>query len=75
MQREIGTQVDIRKNVSAFESVGHVPSIDKAASDFEKADTKVKELKRLIDTGEYDANIARYIPGTLELAYKECLTT
>ena len=73
MQREIGTQVDIGKNVSAFESVGHVPSIDKTAPDFEKADTKVKKLKRLIDTGEYDANIARYIPGTLELAYQGML--
>ena len=73
MQCEIGTQVDIGKNVSAFESVGHVPSIDKTASDFEKADTKVKKLKRLIDTGEYDANIARYIPGTLELAYQGML--
>ena len=27
-------------------------------------------MKRLIDTGKYDANIARYIPGTLELAYQ-----
>ena len=30
----------------------------------------MKKLKRLIDTGKYDANIARYIPGTLELAYQ-----
>ena len=73
MQREIGTQVDIGKNVSAFESIGHVPSIDKTASDFEKADTKVKKVERLIDTGEYDANITRYIPGTLELAYQGML--
>ena len=73
MQRKIGTQVDIGRKVSAFESVGHVPSIDKTASDFEKADTKVKKLKRLIDTGEYDANIVRYIPGTLELAYQGTL--
>ena len=73
MQREIGTQVDIGKNVSAFESVRHVSSIDKPASDFKKADTKVKRLKRLIDTGEYDANIARYIPGMLELAYQRML--
>ena len=70
MQPEIGTQVDIRKNVSAFESVCHVPSIDKTASDFQKANNKVTKLKRLIDTGEYDAKIARYIPGTLELAYQ-----
>ena len=73
MQREIGTQVDIGKNVSAFESIGHVPSIYKTASDLDKADTKVKKLKRLIDTGEYDANIARYIPGTLELPYQGML--
>ena len=73
MGREIGTQVDIGKNVSAFESIGHVPSIDKTVSDFEKADTKVKKLKRIVDTGEYDDNIARYIPGTLELAYKGML--
>ena len=43
MRREIGTQVDIGKNVSAFESIGHVPSIDKTASDFEKTDTIVKK--------------------------------
>ena len=73
MQREIGTQIDIAKNVSAFEGVGHVPSIDKTAPDFEKADTKVKKLKRLIDTAEYDANIARYISGTIELAYQRML--
>ena len=45
MQREIGTEVDVGKIVPAFESVGHVPSIDKTASGFEKADTKVKKLK------------------------------
>ena len=45
MQCEIGTQVDIGENVSAFESVGHVPSIDKTASDFEKAVTKVKKIE------------------------------
>ena len=45
MRREIGTQVDIEINVLAFESVGHVPSIDKTASDFEKADTKVKKIE------------------------------
>ena len=73
MQHEIGTHIDIGKNISAFESIGHIPSIDKKASDFDKASTKVKKLKRLIDTGEYDANIARYIPGTLELAYQGML--
>ena len=51
-------QVNIGKNVSAFENIGHLPSIDKTASDFKKADIKVKKLKRLVDTGEYDADVA-----------------
>ena len=73
MQREIGTQVDIGKNVSAFDSIGRVPAIDKDASDFDKANTKVTKLKRLVRTGEYDADLARYIPGTLELVFQGML--
>ena len=48
-------------------------AIDKTASNFDKPDTKVKKLKRLIDIGEYDANVARSIPGTLKFAYQGML--
>ena len=41
MQREIGMQVDLGKNVSTLDSIGRVPAIDKNASDFDKANTKV----------------------------------
>ena len=70
MQREIGTQADLGKSISALDSIGHVPAIDKNASDFDKANTKVSKLKRLVTTGEYDVDLARYIPGTLELAFQ-----
>ena len=73
MQRKIGTNINLGKTVSPFESVGNVPSIDKTASDFDTARKKVKQLKRLVDRGEYDADIARYIPGTLELAFQGML--
>ena len=73
MQREIGTQVDLVKNVSAFDSIGCVLEVDKNASDFDKANTKVSKLKSLVRTGEYDADLARYIPGTLELAFQGML--
>ena len=68
MQCEIGTQIDIGKTVPVFDSIGHVPSIDKTASDFDSAKQKVSKLKRLVDRGEYDSDVARYVPGTLELA-------
>ena len=73
MQREIGTQVDLGKNVSALDSIGRAPAIDKNASDFDKANTRVSKLKRLLTTGEYDTDLARYIPGTLELAFQGML--
>ena len=73
MQRKIGTQADLGKNVSAFDSIGRVPAIDKDASDFDDANTKVSKLKRLVLTGEYDADLAGYIPGTLELAFQGML--
>ena len=73
MQREIGTQVDLGKNASAFDRIGRVPAIDKNASDFDTANKKVSKLKRLVLTGEYDADLARYIPGTLNLAFQGML--
>ena len=50
-----------------------MPAIDKDASDFDKANTKVSKLKRLVRIGEYNADLARYIPGTLELAFQGML--
>ena len=41
MQRKIGDGISIGKTVSAFDSVGYVPPIDKIASDFDSAGEKV----------------------------------
>ena len=35
--------------------------------------TQVSKLKRLVTTGQYDADLARYIPGTLGLAFQGML--
>ena len=48
-------------------------AIDRTASDFDNANQKVKKIKRLIDKGEYDAEIASYIPGTLDLVFQGML--
>ena len=48
-ERQIGTNINLGKTVSPFGSFGNVPSIDKTASDFDKARKKVKKLKKLVD--------------------------
>ena len=53
-----------------FQSVGKSPAIDKTASDFENANLKVKKIRRLIERGIHDADIARYIPGMLDLVFQ-----
>ena len=64
MQREIGD------NVHLGQTVGGVSSIDRTASDFDTAREKVNKLKRLVDRGAYDADVARYILGTLDLVFQ-----
>ena len=34
---------------------------------------KVKKIRELNSTGKYDADIARYIPGVLEMKFQEML--
>ena len=45
------------------------PAIDKTALDFEKANLKVKKIRRFIEREIYNADIAQYIPGTLDLVF------
>ena len=70
MQREIGNEVKIGDSVTPFKSVRKSLAIDKAASDFDNANLKVKKMRRLIERGIYDVDIARYIPGTLDRVFQ-----
>ena len=42
MKREIGDKVIITDSDTPFKSIGKYPTIDKTASDFDKANLKVK---------------------------------
>ena len=66
MQHKIDNNVYLGHTVSAFDSIGGVSLIDRTTSDFDTAREKVKKLKRLVDRWQYDADVARYIPGTLD---------
>ena len=70
MQRKIDNEVQLGKTVSLFDTTGQSSSIDRTASNFLNATEKVQKIKRLINTGEYDADLAKYIPGMLDLVFQ-----
>ena len=71
IQTEIGNKVKIEDSVTPFKSVGKSPAIDKTGLDFDNGNLKLKRIRRLIEHGIYNANIARYIPGTLDLVFTD----
>ena len=71
MQRKIGTEVALVKTVSPLDSIGPSSAIDRSTSNYLNTAEKVQKYKKLISTGTYDADIAKYIPGILDLVYTE----
>ena len=71
MQRRIGDEVQFGKTVSPFDATGQFSSIDTTASNFINVLEKVQRIKRLINTGQYDADLAKYIPEMIELMFQE----
>ena len=70
-QRKIGTEVELVKTVSPLDSIGVPSTIDRSTSNYLNAAEKVQKYRKLISTGTYDADIAKYIPRTLDLVYTE----
>ena len=58
MQRKIGTEIELGKTISPFDSIGTSSAIDRTASNYTDADDKVRKIRKLIETGTYDADIA-----------------
>ena len=73
MQRKIVTEIELGKTVSPFDSVSASSAIDRTASNYTDACDKVRKIRKLIKTGTYDAGIAQYIPGTLNLVFQGVL--
>ena len=73
MQRKIGNKVFLGQTVSSFDDIGNSSAIDRAASNYTDAKEKVRKIGELISTGKYDADIAKYIPGILEMKFQGML--
>ena len=73
MQRKIGTETEPGKTVSPFNSISVSSAIDRTVSNYTDSGYKVRKLRKLIETGTYDAKIAQYILGTLNLNFQGIL--
>lgn len=72
MQQRISDNIHLGKTVSPFESIGESKAIDGTAYEFLNADQKAAKIKRMVIKGEYNEDIARYIPGILKINVPEC---
>ena len=73
MQREINGRVFLEEYVSLFENAGLSDAIDRTTSKYNDAKENVKKIRELIKAGNYDADIARYIHGALEMKFQRML--
>ena len=67
MEQEISNNVKMGSLVTPLQSIGKCPAIEKTTSDFDNANLELKKIRRLIEQGIYNADIARYIPRMLDL--------
>ena len=63
----------LSQNTSPLGNVGLSSAIDRTASGYTDTGQKVKKIREFIGTGTYDADIARYIPGALQLVFQGML--
>lgn len=70
MQTEISNRVFLWQTVSPFDDVGNSSVIDGTASNYSDEKGKVRKIRELISTGKCNADIARYIPGIIEMKFQ-----
>ena len=73
MQRNISNKVFLLQNVSPFDNTRESDAIDRTAWNYNEAKEKVQKIRELIKTGNYDADIAKYIPGVLGIKFQGML--
>ena len=73
MQRNISHKVFLGQKVSPFDNAGESDATDRTASNYNDAKEKVQKIRELIKTGNYDADIAKFILGLPEMKFQGML--
>ena len=73
MQGKISNKVTLGETLNPYEDARRSTAIDSTASNYNDAKEKAQKIRDLICTGRYDKDLAKYIPGLLELAFQGML--
>ena len=73
MQRDISDKNTLGDTLNPINDTRRSTAIDRTTSNYSDAKEKVKKIRDLINMGKYDADLAKYIPGLLDLAIQGML--
>ena len=73
MQRDISNRNTLGDTLNPIDDVRHSTAIDRTTSNYNDAKEKVQKIRDLIKKGKYDADLAKYIPGLMDLAIQGML--
>ena len=73
MQREISDKNTLADTLNPINDARRSTAIDRTTSNYNDAKEKVQKIRDLINMGEYDADLAKYIPGLMDLAIQGML--
>ena len=73
MQRDISDRNFLGETLNPYEDARRSTVIDRTASNYNDVKEKVQKIRDLINIGKYDADLAKYIPGLLELTIQGML--
>ena len=73
MQRFISDKNTLGDTLNPYNDARRSIAIDRTTSNHNDAKEKVQKIRDLINMGKYDTDLAKYIPGLLDLAIQGML--
>ena len=73
MQRFISDKNTLGDTLNPYNDARRSIATDRTTSNYNDAKEKVQKIRDLINMGKYDTDLAKYIPGLLDLAIQGML--
>ena len=73
MQRDISDRNTLGETLNPINDARRSTAIDRTTSNYNDAKEKIQKIRDVINMGKYDADLAKYIPGLLDLAIQGML--